>query len=596
MITNVVRHIVLFVFILLIAPVSQSIAGSKGFKGNWRSTFGLIQLEKKGNLVKGKYNDTDGSGFLEGRISRDGKILIGRWNEGDIGGSFIFQMQHGHNSFTGRWKRNDAGKWGKWMAVREAENVQTVQKEPEAFTGRWETNFGSLTLKFDGSLLTGEYRGRINRGRLQGTLDSKTGRFNATWRDNKYRGTVEFSMLKGNQAISGEWRYSDNEYGGKWYGIRKTKIGGAISGDCENGKGTYLFADGSRYEGEWKDNLSHGMGRLYNENGRMILKGLWSEGVYLGKPGKGEFKTGVGTVELPNKVVYRGEFKDGKIAGKGSLTFENGDVYDGEVVNGLAHGKGTFTWKKTGNTYTGMFRNNVMHGRGVFTFKNGNKYEGQYLSGKRHGKGRFVWTTGDKYEGRWKKDQPNGRGIWLYTNGDSYDGYLIDGLKADKGVYTFADGNKIEADWQNDRLNYLITDKAKGTHFTRPDDIEVKYNKLITDTDLLPVEESEMYLVYDVDKQTVGSNGKGMRRQEVAVNYCVVRVPERKSEEEIADYVRQSLSMTLDKNSKIERVQNPASKIQNVINRYRFNLSETRLKTVDNGWHLYSDNLRASSK
>ncbi|MGH1363168.1 MAG: MORN repeat-containing protein [Calditrichia bacterium] len=595
MITNVVRHTVLHALILLTISGSFVLAGSKGFKGNWRSTFGLIQLDQKGSTIQGKYNDADGSGYLKGHISRDGRLLIGRWNEGDISGKFIFQMQSGKNSFVGRWQKNGVARSGKWMAVREAENVESQQKEPEAFTGSWETNFGRMSLRFDGKVLSGEYKGRLNRGRLQGSLNPKTGKFVANWRDNKYRGTVEFSMLKGNQAIAGEWRYSDNEYGGKWYGIRKTEIGGAISGDCENGRGTYLFADGSRYEGRWKENMSHGAGRLYDENGKLIKSGIWSEGVYMGKLESGDIDSGKAKIKLASGVIYDGQFKDGKISGKGTLSYVNGDRYEGEVSNGLAHGKGVLTWKKTQNAFSGSFRNNAMHGRGVFTFKNGNVYEGQFLNGKRHGKGRFTWTTGDSYDGQWKKDQPNGRGIYTYTNGDVYRGYLINGLKADKGTYTFKDGKKIEADWQNDRLNYLISDKAKGTHFSRPDDIVVKYNKLISDTDDQATPDDDLYLAYTINRQTVRSNGKGSRRQEVAVSYLVVSVPKEMERDQIEDYIRQ-LGVVLNSDSRLERVPNPVAKIQNVVNRYRFDLSETRLKTIDNGWHAYSDNLRASSK
>ena len=33
-----------------------------------------------------------------------------------------------------------------------------------------------------------------------------------------------------------------------------------IKGDCNNGYGTYTYADGSKYAGEFKEGLSHGQG------------------------------------------------------------------------------------------------------------------------------------------------------------------------------------------------------------------------------------------------------------------------------------------------------------------------------------------------
>ena len=52
---------------------------------------------------------------------------------------------------------------------------------------------------------------------------------------------------------------------------------GCISGDCENGQGTYIWNDGEKYTGEWKNGVRHGQGTfIWNdgeniqENGRMV--------------------------------------------------------------------------------------------------------------------------------------------------------------------------------------------------------------------------------------------------------------------------------------------------------------------------------------
>ena len=33
---------------------------------------------------------------------------------------------------------------------------------------------------------------------------------------------------------------------------------GCISGDCENGQGTFTWADGTKYVGEYKNDMQHG--------------------------------------------------------------------------------------------------------------------------------------------------------------------------------------------------------------------------------------------------------------------------------------------------------------------------------------------------
>ena len=58
--------------------------------------------------------------------------------------------------------------------------------------------------------------------------------------------------------------------------------GECIEGDCENGMGTYVFTDGSSYNGEWKDGFPEGSGSLKYINGSVDV-GIWQGGLYIGK-------------------------------------------------------------------------------------------------------------------------------------------------------------------------------------------------------------------------------------------------------------------------------------------------------------------------
>ena len=73
-------------------------------------------------------------------------------------------------------------------------------------------------------------------------------------------------------------------------------FGQCVSGDCENGYGTYTFGDGENYVGQWKDDK----------------------------------KSGQGTYTYANGDKYVGEYKDGEINGQGTYTMANGDKYVGE--------------------------------------------------------------------------------------------------------------------------------------------------------------------------------------------------------------------------------------------------------------------------
>ena len=88
-----------------------------------------------------------------------------------------------------------------------------------------------------------------------------------------------------------------------------------ISGDCENGKGTFLISPKSKYIGYFKNGKYHGHGTCYFSNGAKYV-GQWKEGKMHGK----------GVYTLSTKSKYVGEFKDNMFHGKGTLYSEDGKV------------------------------------------------------------------------------------------------------------------------------------------------------------------------------------------------------------------------------------------------------------------------------
>ena len=121
---------------------------------------------------------------------------------------------------------------------------------------------------------------------------------------------------------------------------------GDSKGGKKNGKGTFIWNDGSKYEGEWKDDKIEGNG----------------------------------TLTIPNKGMYVGTFKNGKRDGKGRFKFENGDEYVGD------------------------FKEDAMSGEGRYIFKNGDKYEGSFLNNQFNGHGTYT-KDGKTYSGTWEKNE-----------------------------------------------------------------------------------------------------------------------------------------------------------------------------------------------
>ena len=79
--------------------------------------------------------------------------------------------------------------------------------------------------------------------------------------------------------------------------LDKKYAGECLSGDCENGQGTYSYGDGSKYVGEWKDDKRNGKGTVTYGEPQSIYTEFWSgEWKNDKRHGEGTFKTADGKV------------------------------------------------------------------------------------------------------------------------------------------------------------------------------------------------------------------------------------------------------------------------------------------------------------
>ena len=178
-----------------------------------------------------------------------------------------------------------------------------------------------------------------------------------------------------------------------------------ISGDCENGYGTYVdddipeykyvgkwkngkkngkgiktFTDGIKYVGEFKNDNYHGDGtETFIFNGNVVSK-------YVGEWKNGYKKKGIYTsITADGYLEYIGEFKNLDYHGIGIETFFVDNVailkYEGEFKNGKKNGKGILSWPKRGEIYIGEFKNDNYHGEGTWYDSKGNKYFRNFNNG-----------------------------------------------------------------------------------------------------------------------------------------------------------------------------------------------------------------------
>lgn len=146
---------------------------------------------------------------------------------------------------------------------------------------------------------------------------------------------------------------------------------GCQEGDCSNGYGKYVYANGNRYVGEFTGGKPHGQGILYCSNGNKYL-GQWENSWRQGR-GKFIFQEG---------HVYTGGFQRNNFHGKGIMKYSNGDRYEGNWRTNKPNGQGKYFFQK-GGQYEGNFENGLFHGKGIMYYANGSVYEGEWWKNKK---------------------------------------------------------------------------------------------------------------------------------------------------------------------------------------------------------------------
>lgn len=260
-------------------------------------------------------------------IYPSGAKYIGSFKAGEIDGVGVCYYTDG-SKYSGQWKNRfpdgkgtktysdgtkRTGNWKKGKPVDDKGNVleeYIAGKKEEQHDDGTDIQSGCLSgdckngtgifaypdgSKYEGSFLDGKFHGQ---GIFHFAGDD---RYEGMFRDNLPNGQG-IRYRAGGANENGEWR--DGEFVGS--SLIESGQTGCIAGDCENGKGTYIFKDGAaKYEGAFQNGQPHGFGYCLYSNGDRY-RGEWLEGEFGGK----------GTLYLHDQTVVNGYWRKGEYVGK----------------------------------------------------------------------------------------------------------------------------------------------------------------------------------------------------------------------------------------------------------------------------------------
>ena len=158
-----------------------------------------------------------------------------------------------------------------------------------------------------------------------------------------------------------------------------------------NGNGEHVRKDGSIYKGVFKNGKYDGLGKEFFEDGTKF-EGFYTDGqkkygTFLWNNGskyQGQFLNGVfhgkGVYSWANNKTYNGNWANGKMNGKGKFSYPDGSYYEGEFINGKKCGFGLYKWEND-KYYEGKWKNDKQNGFGIYHEKN-KVIKGFWIDGK----------------------------------------------------------------------------------------------------------------------------------------------------------------------------------------------------------------------
>ena len=244
-----------------------------------------------------------------------------------------------------------------------------------------------------------------------------------------------------------------------------------VTGDCQNGRGTFVYPSGAKYVGDFANGEIHGIGVCYYTDGSKY-SGQWNF----------RYPEGMGTKTYTDGTKRTGRWQKGQpvddlgnvieLASRGQAEDDGTDIQSGCLSGNCENGEGVFAYAD-GSKYEGQFLDGKLHGQGIWYYPDGDKYVGMFNNNYSHGKGAIYHTDGTQTAGEWvqgeyvgdsvvdvKKegcisgDCENGRGIYVYKDAKAkYEGSFKNNFPDGAGTCYYSNGEKYEGEWKAGSFN-----------------------------------------------------------------------------------------------------------------------------------------------
>lgn len=317
------------------------------------------------------------------------------------------------------------------------------------YEGQWQKDLphgtGSITAVGPNKQTLYQYSGGFYLGRRNGTGTSRWTP-SAAMPEITYEGDIKNDRFDGQGVliVVGFSRYEGEFQAGVYQGkgvLDHLGSGDRLAGTFVNGSlhgpGSYTNERlGIKYEGDFAQGRYHGEGQL--SHGSFVYRGSFREGLFHGQ----------GEAVYADHSRYTGQWENGYCHGKGKFTQSNPEQleYDGNFSRGSWEGQGSLTTPRY--QYSGSFEHNCFHGAGELRVANFFSYIGAFRYGQRHGEGVATMEGAGSYQytGSWSYDVPHGKGRWKADH-STYDGDWVNGSPHGQGKLIIPEHTTYSGSW-----------------------------------------------------------------------------------------------------------------------------------------------------